>query len=204
MNRNSATAALRQEHRLILQVVAAFERIIRARAPATLPPDAVDDIEQCITFFRLFTDACHHGKEEDILFAALQEQDVPGVAGHIALMRDEHVQGRLLVRRMSYALAAARADAEEGDDAAEAYRVLADAGAAYIDFIRAHISKEDEGLFDAADSAVHGAACASLCDAYDTVCTRRFDGRSVQDLEALAQRLIERSRVGPPTSIHPY
>jgi hemerythrin-like domain-containing protein len=195
MNRSTATAALREEHRLILQVVAAFERVIRPQPHQTLSPDVLDDVDQCITFFRLFTDACHHGKEEDVLFTALEEQDVPDVTGHIAMMRDEHVQGRLLVRRMTCALAAARADADEGEDAATAHRVLTDAGAAYIDFIRAHISKEDGGLFDAADSAVHGAACASLCEAYDTVCTRRFDGRSVQDLEELARRLIERSRV---------
>jgi hemerythrin-like domain-containing protein len=196
MNRHSATAALREEHRLILQVVAAFERIIRLRQPATLPPDALDDIEQCIIFFRLFTDACHHGKEEDVLFAALEEQDVPGVAGHIAVMRDEHVQGRLLVRRMSYALAAARADADEGDDAASAYHVLADAGAAYIDFIRAHISKEDDGLFDLADEVMRGTACNAVCDAYDAVCSRRFEGRSLTELEELAARLIDRHADG--------
>lgn len=183
MSRATATAVLRDEHRLILRVVDAFERMLNASDAAELP---LDDIGECIVFFRLFTDACHHGKEEDLLFAALEDQDVPGVEGPIAVMRDEHVHGRILVRRLAGALDLMRAgrDAGAGD--------LCVAGTAYIDFIRAHISKEDDGLFELADQVVHGAACASLCDAYDTVCARRFEGRSLAKLEELAAGLIDR------------
>ncbi|CAN5761405.1 hemerythrin domain-containing protein [soil metagenome] len=191
MKRHSATAVLRDEHRLILRVVEAFEAMISVPDPAALP---FDDIEQAIVFFRLFTDACHHGKEEDLLFAALENQDVPGVDGPVAVMRDEHIHGRTLVGRLAGALTVAR-DGSVGNGGSDA-RVapLRSAGASYIDFIRAHISKEDDGLFEMADQVVQGAACASLCDAYDTVCSRRFEGRSLDDLEALAARLIERQR----------
>jgi hemerythrin-like domain-containing protein len=183
MTGRTATAVLREEHRLILRVVDAFESMLAAPEPAALP---LDDIGQAIVFFRLFTDACHHGKEEDLLFAALEDRDLPGIEGPIAVMRDEHVHGRVLVGRLADDLAALRAGT--GDGAAP----LRAAGAAYIDFIRAHISREDDGIFELADQVVHGPACASLCDAYDTVCSRRFEGRSLDDLEALAAGLIER------------
>jgi hemerythrin-like domain-containing protein len=181
--RDTATAALRAEHQLILRVVAAFERLLATRAPAALP---LADIGDCVVFFRLFTDACHHGKEEDVLFTALEQQDVSGVDGPIAVMRDEHVYGRLLVKRLATALDDARAGDATGHDRLRA------AGADYIEFIRAHISREDDGLFDLADEVVHGAACNAVCDAYDAVCSRRFEGRSLQDLEELAARLIDR------------
>jgi hemerythrin-like domain-containing protein len=185
MNRTTATAVLRDEHRLILRVVDAFERMLAVQDSADLP---LDDIGECIVFFRLFTDACHHGKEEDLLFAALEDQELPGVEGPIAVMREEHVHGRALVRRLAGALDSTRADPGTG------VGELCVAGTAYIDFIRAHISKEDDGLFELADDLVHGAACTSLCDAYDTVCARRFEGRSLQDLHELASGLTERYR----------
>jgi hemerythrin-like domain-containing protein len=191
MSRHTATAVLRKEHRLILRVVEAFEAMVSMPDPAAVP---LDDIEQSIVFFRLFTDACHHGKEEDLLFTALEDQDVPGVDGPLAVMRDEHVHGRMLVGRLAGALTHARDGSDADGDSDARLAPLRSAGAAYIDFIRAHISKEDDGLFEMADQVVQGAACASLCDAYDTVCSRRFEGRSLEELEALAARLIDRYR----------
>jgi hemerythrin-like domain-containing protein len=179
----SATEALRHEHRLILRVVAAFEQIM-----AVPPPDGpdLDDVDDCITFFRLYTDACHHGKEEDLLFAALEDHGVPGGDGPIAAMREEHRAGRVIVAGMAAASQRHRAGAAGALD-----ELLATA-AAYTDFIRSHIAREDDGLFDVADGIIDGPACTALCAAYDTVCARRFEGRSLADLESLAERLIDR------------
>ena len=175
----NATALLREEHRLILRVTDAFEKLLDRPAGA-LPLDAISD---CIDFYRLFTDACHHGKEEDLLFVAMEEE-APGAEGPIAVMREEHVYGRRLAGRMAVTVQRLRA----GEDAAE--RALMDDGREYIDFIRAHIRKEDEGVFEIADDLIRGGACSSLCAAYETVCSRRFDGRSLADLETLAARII--------------
>lgn len=182
MNR-PATAALREEHRLILRAVAAFEAMIEA-AP-TSGPD-LDDVASCLTFFRLFTDACHHGKEEDLLFVALEEHGIPAADGPIAAMRAEHRHGRELVRRMTATLKGAN-NAE-----AVAHATLRRDAAAYIDLIRAHIDREDGGVFDLADEIVDGAACNTLCASYETVCARRFEGRSLADLERTAETLIAR------------
>lgn len=186
----TATEQLRTEHRLILRVVSAFERMLDGLRPAAdgsgtrdLP---MDDLDRCITFFRLFTDACHHGKEEDVLFAALEEQGLPGDAGPIGALRDEHREGRAMVRAMLTALALAR-----GGDAA-ALHALLERGADYIAFIRSHIGREDDGVFEMADRIVGGAACDAVCAAYETVCSRRFEGLTLQDLEAGAADLIER------------
>jgi hemerythrin-like domain-containing protein len=178
----SPTANLRAEHRVILRVVAAFERMLERHGTDALP---LEHVEECITFFRLFADACHHGKEEDLLFGALEEHGLGGGAGPIAMMREEHAAGRAFVSGMVAALDALRG----GEEAAESrLRFAADA---YITLIRGHIGREDDGLFEIADQAVSGEACNRLCAAYEAVCSRRFEGRSLASLEQSAERLSE-------------
>ena len=49
---------------------------------------------QLIEFFRTFVDRCHHSKEEDLLFPALEEVGVSKKEGPIGVMLKEHQQGR--------------------------------------------------------------------------------------------------------------
>lgn len=178
---DTATKMLRDEHVLILKVVDALERSLGS-PDTTLGPDVYDGVERCISFFRLYTDVCHHGKEEDLLFPELLEQGIPE-EGPVAVLLDEHRQGRALVARMTAAAAAARS----GEVSAELeLRTTADE---YIDLIRRHIDKEDNGLFDMADSMVVGESCRRLCGEYAAVCARRFEGQSLEDLERLASDL---------------
>jgi hemerythrin-like domain-containing protein len=185
--RTTATAALREEHRLILQVALALEELLAASSRAQLP---LGEIRRCITFFRLFADACHHGQEEDLLFTALEAHDPQATAGAIQLMRDEHAYGRALVARMQHA---SDSMMEGNGDAADA---LVASALAYIGFIRDHIRKEDGGLFDVADDVLHGGACAALCEAYDGACRQRFGGYTVDELRDLAAAIIERQPPG--------
>jgi hemerythrin-like domain-containing protein len=179
---DTATGMLRDEHQLILGVVDVLDETLRK-------PDSASDldfdvVERCISFFRLFADACHHGKEEDLLFPELIEHGMPGDAGPIAVMLSEHQQGRLSVRGMAQAIGGARSGDE---DAVSALQNHADD---YIDLIRAHIGKEDNILFNMADEMVLGDACRVLCDRYDVVCERRFEGKTKDDLEIMAAALV--------------
>jgi len=174
---DTATEMLRAEHRLILEVASVLERVLE------IGGGDHDTLGDCVAFFRLFADACHHGKEEDLLFPALQDEGMPGDAGPIAVMLHEHRLGREFIRRMSDALPRSGS----GDSAAAVE--VADAGRGYIELIRGHIAKEDGILFEMADGMVIGPACRDLCSAYDEVCARRFEGRTLQDLEDLAESL---------------
>jgi len=176
---------LRDEHGLILQVADALEQAL-GDSDSTIGSAGYDVIEKCASFFRLYADACHHGKEEDLLFPELQQNGLPGDDGPIAVMLEEHRQGRAFVARMAAAVAGARSGRET--DRRE-LRVAADG---YIDLIRNHIDKEDNALFNLADDMVIGEACSRLCAQYDTVCERRFEGRTVEDLERLAADITER------------
>jgi hemerythrin-like domain-containing protein len=173
------TRALRDEHALILRVVDALERTLDHGREAAAARAAAG---QFPTFFRLYTDALHHGKEEDLLFDAMAEEGFSKVDGPIAHMMEEHRLGRALVRQMADS-------ADSLIDHPAAWRDFETAARDYVDLIRRHILKEDHGLFDTADSVLDGPACQRLCHAYEEVCARRFEGKTMQELEMLGEKL---------------
>jgi len=181
----TATSRLREEHQLILQVADAMQALL-AEAGG---PDGLDfvTIGDCVTFIRLFADACHHGKEEDLLFPELEAAGMSRHQGPIAVMLYEHEQGRAFARQMADSLEPAR----EGD--AQALAALQGAARGYVDLIRGHILKEDRILFEMADQAVRGSACERLCGGYGAVCARRFEGQSKEELQNLAAKISERA-----------
>ncbi len=184
MSTETPTRILRAQHQNILRLADALERVLDAGASAgSLDHEAVED---CVLFIRLYADALHHGKEEDLLFPELEAAGMPRDGGPIAVMLYEHAQGRAYCRAMADALPAARS----GDE--QARRRLVDAGRSYIDLIRQHIAKEDHILFQVADRLIEGPACLSLCAAYDGVCARSFDGHTVAQLEATLASLQDR------------
>jgi len=180
----SATSRLREEHQLILQVADAMQALVAEADAGNWDFEAFD---QCVTFIRLFADACHHGKEEDLLFPELEKAGMSRQQGPIAMMLEEHRIGRQYVSFMVDALDPARA----GDEEARAR--LRNAAHGYVELIRAHIMKEDHVLFNMADHVVRGSSCQSLCVAYGAVCARRFEGHSKEELASLAGMISQRA-----------
>ncbi len=170
---------LREEHRRILQVVDALTAHLD-RGRRTADPD---NLRRCVEFFRLYTDALHHGKEEDLLFESLAERGFSRNSGPISVMLHEHQIGRALVRQMAGLI-----DRLDGDP--EAWREFDHAARSYAGLLHRHIEREDYGLFDLADNAIEAPECRRLCDAYDDVCARRFEGRTREALEELADEII--------------
>jgi hemerythrin-like domain-containing protein len=184
MTDETATSRLREEHQLILRVADAMETLV---AEADAGRWNIEAFADCVTFIRLFTDACHHGKEEDLLFPELVNAGMPRDQGPIAVMLYEHGPGRTFAQHMAGALEAARA----GDVQARA--TLRDAASGYVTLIRGHILKEDRVLFDMADQMVTGAACRSLCRDYGAVCARHFEGQTKEQLRELGGRITGRA-----------
>ncbi|MFV1998971.1 MAG: hemerythrin domain-containing protein [Acidimicrobiia bacterium] len=179
------TAVLRDEHQLILEVSNALDQLLRdAAGGASLDYDTVGT---CITFFRLFADACHHGKEEDLLFPELERAGLPHDTGPIAVMLSEHEQGRAFVRTMAASIEQARS----GDERAQTE--LRTSAGDFISLIVSHIGKENNVLFNMADGMIVGPDCRELCAAYETTCSRNFDGKSKEDLERLAAGILGRA-----------
>lgn len=181
---DTPTRILRDQHKNILKLADVLQEVLlHEPAPGQLDYGALED---CVAFIRLYADALHHGKEEDLLFPELESQGMSRQGGPLAVMLYEHEQGRALCKAMAAAIPPAR----DGDRAARDRLVNASMG--YVELIRGHILKEDNILFDMADQMIGEPACRSLCAAYDGVCQRRFDGCTVAELEAILTRLLEK------------
>ena len=94
-----AIEVLMQEHRLIEAVLGSLETYAEAvRAEQALQREVVGDYA---AFFAGFADACHHGKEEDILFQLMQKHGMPREKGPLAVMYAEHDLCRGHVRTLA-------------------------------------------------------------------------------------------------------
>jgi hemerythrin-like domain-containing protein len=65
-------------------------------------------IEQLLEFFTVFVDKCHHGKEEELLFPALEQIGVSRDNGPVGVLLQEHRLGRTYVNGMKDAWSAYR------------------------------------------------------------------------------------------------
>jgi hemerythrin-like domain-containing protein len=175
------TRVLRDEHDLIIKVVDALERMVDRRRVVVTAGEASDFVD----FFRLYTDALHHGKEEDLLFETMAEHGFSKATGPLAQMIEEHRLGRALVRQMANA-------ADTLEEHPLAWRAFDHAARSYIELLRGHILKENHAIFEMADDALDEPACRKLCDAYDAVCAGKFEGRTLEELERTGRTLIAR------------
>jgi hemerythrin-like domain-containing protein len=140
MPQTSPAGPLLHEHRLIERMLAVMTRKLEtAERVGAIDPLFVDTATD---FIRTYADACHHGKEEDILFRRLASKDLdPGLAQAMADLIEDHLRGRSLTRR----LVEANKCYADGDRSA-----LPDIEAdlrALIEFYPVHIDKEDHHFF---------------------------------------------------------
>lgn len=138
------TAELSHEHQAILRAI----RILERMAERLETGRAVDPghLAKAIDFLRVFADRCHHGKEESLLFPAMEKAGIPRQGGPIGVMLQEHATGRGYVA----AMAAAAARLAKGDKAAAGPFV--ENARSYGALLTAHIHKEDRILFPMADA----------------------------------------------------
>src|SRR5262245_55901739 len=122
-----ATELLSDEHRVIERVLAVLEKL------TTRPVEkSLDCWKKALDFFSHLADQCHHFKEEQVLFPAMEERGIPRDGGPIGMMLMEHEEGRSYVRSMLAAL-----DLAETKN--EAAKILIDKAKAYLRLLREHI-----------------------------------------------------------------
>jgi hemerythrin-like domain-containing protein len=138
-----ATDVLSDEHRVIERVLAVVEKLAAAPVEGSL-----DSWKKALDFFRYFADQCHHLKEEQVLFPAMEEHGIPRDGGPVGMMLMEHEEGRTYVRSMLAAIALV----ETKNEAAK--EILVDKAKAYLRLLKDHIQKEDEILFKIADDII--------------------------------------------------
>lgn len=128
---------LRNEHNAILHVFEILDVMLENEEQAEAAQ--LKFAGELLNFLKIFADKCHHGKEENYLFTALETAGVPNANGPIGAMLHEHRLGRDYIAAMEAAVA--QKDLAGFRQAAHGYQQL----------LRAHIEKENNVLFMLAD-----------------------------------------------------
>ena len=136
----NAINELLSEHEAVRLTLKILKKIAQ-RIDETGKISDTEHVEQLFEFFSTFVDRCHHGKEEELLFPALEQVGISREGGPVGVMLKEHQQGRDLVAKMKNDLSRYR---DGGDNAALNFKKHADAYIALLDF---HIEKENNVLF---------------------------------------------------------
>jgi len=135
-----ARAPLMIEHRLIERMLAIVRNIlVQIGSEHRVDPVTIDAV---VDFIRMYADRTHHGKEEDILFRALERKHL--FADDRQIMTEliaEHVFGRETTKT----LVDANARYRDGDD--HALTEIAESLHTLDDFYPRHIEKEDKVFF---------------------------------------------------------
>jgi hemerythrin-like domain-containing protein len=193
-----AIETLMNEHRLIenvLDALVAFGDEVRRKGTTEK-----EELGKFAAFIRGFADACHHGKEEGVLFQAMVEHGFPRDGGPIGVMLHEHDEGRAMVRAL-----AARAE-QEGPwtdlDRAEIARV----GFAFADMLRHHIQKEDGVLYPMAEQHLPPEALERVAEDCERFEAEQTGSGEHERFHALAASLVARYAPGahpPSRAEHP-
>jgi hemerythrin-like domain-containing protein len=133
------TETLESEHRFIQKVVAA-SAILADQLAAGVDLD-IEVLHGIVEFMRTYADRCHHGKEEDLLFPALERRGVPMRGCPVGALLGEHKLGRTLVGGLAEAMDAYSKGSLEAKDA-----LIRDLRG-IVDLYPNHIWKEDFLLF---------------------------------------------------------
>jgi hemerythrin-like domain-containing protein len=184
-----AIEILMGEHRLIEQVLGSLETYV-VGIEQGLPPERAT-LADYAAFFRGFADACHHGKEEDLLFQRMLERGFPRETGPLAVMFHEHVLGRTRVKALR------ELGEAEGPFAPVEVQLAVENASAFVGLLRAHILKEDGILYPMAERLLSGPELDALETDFEKLeKAMRADG-SLDRFHGLASALSDRYRPDP-------
>lgn len=155
------TEELKSEHQAIKRMLQILDKMCgQIESGEQVDPAHLDTV---VEFIRVFADKCHHGKEEDLLFPAMEEAGVPREGGPIGVMLIEHTQGRDYVKNMADSATAYKSGQRE------AAGVFAANARNYVSLLAQHIDKEDNILYPIADMHISNEKKQELHEAFARV-----------------------------------
>ena len=143
-----STESLQKDHKLIEKVLLALDATIKLLKDGKQIPEQI--LLPTIDFTQNFTDICHHGKEEEALFPALEKAGIPSHMGPIRMMILEHQRTKAI--------------AEQIELASKKYLVTNDSLdliltlEAYVQHVTEHLWKENNRLFKMAEARLNNIA----------------------------------------------
>lgn len=171
---------LGKEHRELTQVLGVLDDMTRAVA-AGQPIDR-QALDVIVDYFREVGDMAHHDKEETILVPALVRHHMDWFEGPLAEMRRDHRQERYLMRHLRHA---AKKAADWSDEDSRHFVSIA---RAYSEFLRAHMAKESDRWFPAAEQLLPESEQQAIVESF-----QRLDEElaAIGDFAAIRQRALD-------------
>ena len=166
---NTATKNLEDDHIYVLKLTDVMRAITRSENPD------IRHIEDIIDIIRNFADGLHHAKEENLFFPALESKGFSAQQGPVAVMLNEHIQGRNFVKGIADNLELYK----KGNKAAleKIYQNMS----GYADLLVNHITKENNILFRMADNVLSEIEQKNLAEQFETIEQNRQAGARVND-----------------------
>lgn len=137
-----STVSLRRDHDLIEKVIKAMESTIQLLNDGKQIPESI--LLPVIDFSKNFTDVCHHSKEENSLFPALEQAGMPRNMGPIAMMLMDHERSREIGKEME-------SSAKDYISSGNSTKLISDMQQ-YVEHITEHLWKENNRLFMMAEA----------------------------------------------------
>jgi hemerythrin-like domain-containing protein len=176
-----ATEELKNEHegiQLMLRVLDAVSK--KMELGEKIQNDHLDSM---LEFFSVFVDKCHHGKEEDFLFPAMEKAGVIRENGPIEVMFNEHDMGRSLMSRISDAVTQYKSGSTSQSDE------FGSASTEYVALLTRHIDKENNILFPMADMRLTPQEDQKLMEAFEKLEQDRIGPGKHEEFHHLLNRL---------------
>ena len=143
-----STESLQKDHKLIEKVLQALDATIKLLKDGKQIPEQI--LLPTIDFTQNFTDICHHGKEEEALFPALEKTGMPSHMGPIRMMIVEHQRTKAIAEKIEL-------DSKkylETDDSTDLILSLE----VYVQHVTEHLWKENNRLFKMAEARLNNNA----------------------------------------------
>ena len=164
------TEDLKEEHQGILRML----EILKAIPGKMDSPQKTtkNHIELILEFLKVFVDQCHHGKEEEFLFPALEGAGIRREGGPIGVLLHEHQTGRELVQKMEASLDSLGTGSVGGESTFKAF------AESYSKLLTQHIDKENNVLFPMADQRLSQEKQLQMADQFERLEVERIgEGR---------------------------
>jgi len=157
----TAIEELKAEHQAVLLTISILDQITSKLAAGQAIE--LSHLDQILEFLQVFVDKCHHGKEEKVLFPAMEEAGIPRQGGPIGVMYYEHEQGRSFVQGLRRGVEGYRGGKEN------AITEITENAKNYGRLLVAHIDKENNVLYVMAERVLSADKMAEIAKAFTKI-----------------------------------
>ncbi len=179
-----ATEQLKEEHKAIKLTLSILTNVSTKLESGEKVEQ--EDLGHLLEFIKIFADTCHHGKEEDLLFVAMENVGIPRDRGPIAVMLREHETGRSYVRNMMEAVEKYKAGGSSYSS-----RFVENAEK-YAELLTQHIDKEDNVLYPMADMQLSEEKQYELIEEFEKLEEERIGIGKHEELHELLHHLKDK------------